>query len=338
MIDPRLDGPRDRDTPMFSCHYSDISKTLNEEKLMMFSSDPRVKRKGYFKLAVEGLPPLNVDEASFAQPRKDHCTNFSSRPDSQGGVKVTKKENREVKIPKFPLPESQRDFWQRGSLKECWEGALKEPPQDMLYVIGEPLFPDIELSPGGGLTRIDGYKNLRGIGTTYVYLSIGVSFSVMHMEDAKFRPLNVLRSGECKLWLVVEPAYEKELERHMRQASPKMAKCSQALRRLSRVISPRRLDEWKIPYSLDYCKPGEAIVTEPGAIHQVLNIGSNYAFAVNILYGSLSTIPQSYKFCQKSCDPNAITATHLQTRQEGSLDEFQANQRDCLPLDKATTV
>jgi hypothetical protein len=208
----------------------------------------------------------------------------------------------------------------------------------MLYVIGDPLFPDIELSPGEGLKRIGG-DQLRGVGTTYIYLCFGVSFSIMHGEDAKFRSMNLLRSGEHKLWLVVEPAYEKELERRMRQEFPRIADCSQAVRHLSRVITPSKLDEWKIPYSLDYCKPGEAIVTEPGAFHQVLNMGANYAIAINILYGSSLTVPKGYKFCEKSCDPHAITAAHLQLREKGRpLTEVQANKRARLSRDKVTAV
>jgi hypothetical protein len=62
----------------------------------------------------------------------------------------------------------------------------------MLYVIGDPLFPDIELSPGEGLKRIDDYKKLRGIGITYVYLSFGVSCLIMYGEDTKFRLINLL--------------------------------------------------------------------------------------------------------------------------------------------------
>jgi hypothetical protein len=61
------------------------------------------------------------------------------------------------------------------------------------------MFPDIELGLREGLKRIDGYKKLRGIGTTYVYLSFKVSCSIMHGEDAKFRSMNLLRSGEHKL-------------------------------------------------------------------------------------------------------------------------------------------
>jgi hypothetical protein len=82
----------------------------------------------------------------------------------------------------------------------------------MLYVIRDPLFLDIELSLGEGLKRIDGYKKLYGIRTKYIYLGFRVSGLIIHREDAKFRLINLLRSGEHKLWLVVEPAYKKELE------------------------------------------------------------------------------------------------------------------------------
>ena len=43
----------------------------------------------------------------------------------------------------------------------------------------------------------------------------------------------------------------------------------------------KRTYQWKIPYSLDYYKPGEATVTEPGAFHQVLTMGANYAIAIS---------------------------------------------------------
>jgi hypothetical protein len=58
-------------------------------------------------------------------------------------------------------------------------------------------------------------------------------------------------------------------------------------------------------------------VTEPGAFHQVLNIRANYAIAINILYVLSPTVPKGYKFCQKSCDPHAITAAYLRLREEG---------------------
>lgn len=326
--------------PTFHCNYEDISGNLNEGKLERFSSDPRVKKKGFFKITVGDLPPLNVREASFVQPGKDHCTNFSCESDSQGFVKLSKEQNREIVFPSFPLPESQKESWSQEELKQFWEATLRKLPQDMSYVIGDPLFPDIELSPGEGLKRIDGYENLSGIGTTYAYLSGGVCFSIMHKEDAEFLSLNLLRSGGHKLWLLVEPAYGEELERHMRQKFPGMATCSQAVRHLIRAILPSKLDEWKIPYSLIYTKPGEGVVTMRGAYHQVLNEGDgNYAIAINLLPGSLPTIPKGYKFCQKTCDPHAITAAHLRLREEGRpLVEVQANKRTCPQRDKVTAV
>jgi hypothetical protein len=212
--------------PIFHCNYKDISENLNKAKLVQFSSNPRVRRKGYFKLAVKGLPPFNVEEAYFNQPGKGHCINFSCQPNSQGCVKVTKEQNQEIKFPGFSLPKSQRESWSQQSLKEFWESTLKNLPQDMLYVIRDPLFPDIKLSPGKGLKRIDGYKKLRGIRTKYVYLGFRVSCSIIYKKNAKFRLINLLQSGEHKLWLVIKPAYKKELELHIRQEFPKIANCS----------------------------------------------------------------------------------------------------------------
>ncbi|PVH72525.1 hypothetical protein DL98DRAFT_520434 [Cadophora sp. DSE1049] len=333
--------PEEENAPTFNFSFLDFARKLNEEKLMGFSSHPRVQEKGYFKLAFRsGLPPLPDPEGGgFKQPGKDHCTNFSYEPHPRGFVKVIKERNQKIVPPSFPLPETQKIFWSREELKQFWESTLKEPPQDMRYVIGDKLVPDIELDPGEGLKRIDGYEKLGGIGTTYSYLSFGVSLSIMHGEDADFRSMNLLRSGAHKLWLIVKPAYREEVERHMRQAFPEMADCSQALRHLSRAISPSKLDEWKIPYSLDYCKPDEAMVTEPEALHQILNMGANYAIAINISYGSSPTVPDGYNFCRRSCDPHAITAAHLRLREEGRpLVEVQANKRTCPPRDKVTAV
>jgi hypothetical protein len=56
--------------PTFRCKYKDISETLNEAKFERFSSDPNVKEKGYFKLVVEDLPPLTMEEASLVNQGK----------------------------------------------------------------------------------------------------------------------------------------------------------------------------------------------------------------------------------------------------------------------------
>jgi hypothetical protein len=62
LLDPQS---KEGSAPIFHCNYKDISGNLNKAKLVQFSFNLRVKRKGYFKLAVKGLPPLNMEEAYF---------------------------------------------------------------------------------------------------------------------------------------------------------------------------------------------------------------------------------------------------------------------------------
>lgn len=325
----------DGTAPTFRCKYKDISQTLNEAKFEKFSSDPNVKEKGYFKLIVQDLPPLTIEEASLSQPGKDHFTNFSCHRDSQGFVVVKKGQKREVLLPSLPFPQSQRS-WSQSELREFWENTLKDPPPTMHYIIGDPLFPDIELSPGKRLERIGG-REIRGVGTTYAYLSPGISFSVCHSKDADLGSMNLLRAGAIKPWLFIKPACNEELERHMRREFPEMGHYSQALRQLSRIIPPSKLDEWGIGYSLGYCAPGELIVTLRGTRHQVGNVGPNYALAINILYSPSPDIPQDYRFCDTSCGPRALTKAHFRFR-EGPLVEVQGNKGARLQPAKLTAV
>ncbi len=333
---PFTTAPPDQLAPKFDCDYEDIVPNLNEAKFKEFSSHRIVKEKGYFKVSVQRLPPLVMQDGLVIQPGKDHCTSFSCQRESRGFVQLTRARNREVTIPSFPLPETSKESWSPIDLKDLWEHILENPPRDMDYVIGEPLFSDIELSPGQELERRGG-RNLPGIGTTYVYLSFGVTCSIMHGEDIELRSINLLRSGAHKSWLVVPPAYAEKLRQKMRQRFPTMVTCSQALRHLSCLITPSQLDEWAIPYSLDYCKPDEAMVTEPGAFHEVINMGPNYAIAINFLYCSLPAIPKDYRFCPKSCGPHPLTAAHFEIQTQRPLAEVQAKKVARPPLKPIAT-
>jgi hypothetical protein len=143
----------------------------------------------------------------------------------------------------FLFPKSQKESWLQRLLKQFWKSTLKNPPQHMIYFIKDPLFLDIKLSLGEGLKRINSYKELCSIRIIYVYLSFRASCLIIYKEDAKFRLINLLRSREHKLWLIVELAYEKELKRRLRQEFPKVTNCSQAVRYLSRVIISSKLNK-----------------------------------------------------------------------------------------------
>jgi len=59
----------------------------------------------------------------------------------------------------------------------------------MPYIIENPFFPDIELGLGQWLKKRD---NLSSINIIYVYLSSGISGSIIYKEDDKFSLINLL--------------------------------------------------------------------------------------------------------------------------------------------------
>ncbi|KXX82632.1 Lysine-specific demethylase 4E [Madurella mycetomatis] len=299
--------PSEHASPLFDCTYQDLH-ILNEELFELYSSHPVVRDRGYFKLQVRGLPPIAVQKV--ARPGKDHATSFCYKPDRLGLVKVDTGKRSKFTSPHLPLPLSAKMDWSLDEQRELWNSSAADPPKgNWPYIIGNPLFDDVELSPGQKL-RSRGRVTLEGINTQYVYFNLtGKTITTMHREDAHVRSENLLRSGQHKFWCFVKPAFSKKLEERMAQEYPEMRRCSQAVRHLSRNIPPARLDEWGIEYTLDYCVPGQAVVTEPGTYHQVLNLGPNYAVAINLEYSSSPDMPPDYRFCDRQCpDKFAISA------------------------------
>lgn len=294
-------------SPLFDCIYQDIH-VLNEDLFETFSRHPIVQARGYFKLQVRDLPSLKVEKVS--RPSKDHATSFCYKIDEFGLVKVDTGKRPKFKQPKLPFPMSSKSTWSQEEQRDLWNNAARNAPKvHMPYIIGNPLFDDVELSPGEKLRR-RGRTVLEGVNTQYVYFNLlGTTITTMHREDAHVRSENLLRSGQNKFWCFVKPSSTAKLEEEMRKAYPEMRDCSQAVRHLSRHIPPEVLDRWGVEYTLDYCVPGQAIVTEPGTYHQVLNLGPNYAIAINLEYNSSPDDPPNYRFCDDDCpDKYAMSA------------------------------
>ncbi|KAL1837353.1 hypothetical protein VTJ49DRAFT_3964 [Mycothermus thermophilus] len=273
-------------SPLFDCTYQDIH-VLNEELFELYSSHPVVRR-----------------------PTRDHATSFCYKVDALGLVKVDTGKRFKFSPPRLPLPVSAKTHWSLDEQRDLWNSSAADPPKgNCPYIIGNPLFDDVELSPGEKLRR-RGRTVLEGINTQYVYFNLtGKTITTMHREDAHVRSENLLRSGQHKFWCFIKPAFSKKLEERMAIEYPEMRRCSQAVRHLSRHIPPAKLDEWGIEYTLDYCVPGQAVVTEPGTYHQVLNLGPNYAIAINLEYQSSPDMPPDYQFCDKNCpDKFAMSA------------------------------
>lgn len=303
--------------PLFNCTYGDVNK-LNEEFFEQCSSHPEVKDRGYFKLQVDDLPPLKVGKMS--RPSKDHATSFVYKKDSRGLIKVDTGKRMRFTTPRLPFQRTKKESWSLDEQRDLWNSSAANPPKGTRpYIIGNPLFDDVELAPGDKLRR-RGRGKLEGINTQYVYFNLtGKTITTMHREDAHVRSENLLRSGENKFWCFIKPSSTARMEEALRALYPGMRDCSQAVRHLSLHIPPARLDEWGVEYTLDYCVPGQAIVTEPGTYHQVLNLGPNYAIAINVEYLSSPDQPIDYQFCDDACpDKFAMTAEDfkLYTEQE----------------------
>ncbi|KAH7628460.1 hypothetical protein B0T09DRAFT_266814 [Sordaria sp. MPI-SDFR-AT-0083] len=298
--------PKDS-APLFDCTYQDVH-VLNEELFEQCSLHPDVQDRGYFKLQVRDLPPLQVGK--MAKPDQTHATSFVYKKDNVGLVKVDTGKRPRMKWPEFPLTPTEKQNWSLREQKHLWNSTAAHPPSGAQpYIIGNPLFDDVELSPGDKLRR-RGQTVLEGINTQYMYFNLKAkTITVMHREDAHVRSENLLRDGENKFWCFVKPSSAAKLEERMRHDFPEMRSCSQAVRHLSRHIPPAKLDEWGVEYTLDYCVPGQAVVTEPGTYHQVLNLGPNYAIAINVEYESSPDDPPNYTYCDEACpDQCAISA------------------------------
>jgi len=304
--------------PLFSCTYGDVN-VLNEEFFEQCSSHPEVKNRGYFKLQVGNLPPLKVGKMS--RPSKDHATSFIYKKDSRGLIKVDTGKRMRFTTPRLPFRRTEKESWSLEEQRDLWNSSAANPPKGTRpYIIGNPLFDDVELAPGEKLRR-RGRGKLEGINTQYVYFNLtGKTITTMHREDAHVRSENLLRSGENKFWCFVKPSSTARMEEALRALYPGMRDCSQAVRHLSLHIPPARLDEWGVEYTLDYCVPGQAIVTEPGTYHQVLNLGPNYAIAINVEYLSSPNEPVNYSFCDDACpDKFAMTAEDFRLYTEEEL-------------------
>ena len=97
----------------------------------------------------------------------------------------------------------------------------------------------------------------------------------MHLEDWNLYSLNYLHAGAWKAWIVVKPYDRARLEERAKSYYAVIYHeyetkhlCSQFLRHLSLWIPPRTLDSWGVGYTRIIQKPGDLVVTAPGAYHQ----------------------------------------------------------------------
>ncbi|KAF1976453.1 hypothetical protein BU23DRAFT_551400, partial [Bimuria novae-zelandiae CBS 107.79] len=139
-----------------------------------------------------------------------------------------------------------------------------------------------------------------------LYISqCGRTPATLHVEDGNLG----------SLWLFIPECEKTNIERRMKELyGPGRVPCLQEIRHYNAIISLALLEEWDITYYLDYCLPGEMIVTRQNTYHQVLNMGPNIAESVNIEFNNTPDMPAGYVWCERgsgllACSPHVITAS-----------------------------
>lgn len=323
--------------PIFHCSYDDLrsdEKPVFEE----ICGNKDAKQHGYAKLNITDLPPLSVDTTLIEKPGERHSTS-GSYTRCGGFVEVKDLGATDIDLPLLPLPETEKKGWTREELVGVVENILQNPSdKPMPYIIGKPLFSDLEISAGARLNRRGG-GNLDGINTPYMYWNVsgGSTITIFHKEDANLCSINVLRTGAPKVLVTIRPGFSQQFEARMRQSfkgAQRVEACDQFVRHLSCAVLPSQLKDWGLEYDLDIFGPGEGFLTLPGTYHMVVNLQNNLAFAINFEDASSPDMPESYKFCNKSrsCGgPHAITRAIWKVREE---DEDRDSPRQKLPSAK----
>ena len=208
---------------------------------------------------------------------------------------------------------------------------IETAPEESPSVLG-----DIE-----SLISIGGRRNfpvLRGINTPMHYVGEKGSFTAHHEEDGGLSSINVLKSGEPKLWFVIDYKWQAEVEKnvadYLREKTPDENICSQVLKHKIYLISPSLLDQWHIPYTIVSQKAGDLFFIRSGTYHAVVNMGRNIAEVIN--YGCVEWNCR-YEPIPCNCDENnkneveqdrTVVVTHKRLKKQ----LYECSEENCNEL------
>jgi jumonji domain-containing protein 2 len=168
-------------------------------------------------------------------------------------------------------------------------------------------------SPHAAGSLVQAQPETHGVHTPSLYFSgaaPGAPFE-LHCEDHWLYSLNFLHRGAPKYWIVVAPHDRTRLERCLRRYIGALwgpqwrggPRCSQFVRHLAVWVPQAALQRWGISYDVVEQRPGELMVTAPGAYHQGWNGGANVAEAVNYGDGASAERAEAYIPCSATCYP-----------------------------------
>jgi hypothetical protein len=211
-----------------------------------------------------------------------------------------------------------------------------QPEDRVRYLIGPPpidnYFANDLLSAGPNLNQ---RPTISGVNTTYWYISEDADTPApIHTEDGCTGSANMLLSGSLKQWLMIHRHSVSKFEQCIRNEFPQSKHCSQFVRHLNIIPSPRWLKERGIQFEIVNQNPGEVFCTLPGpTYHAVHNVGPNVAIAINYEFPNTPEVPPGYSWClpgkgMGKCGEHVITleSFRFQTQEEKGKVNTQRSQ------------
>jgi hypothetical protein len=290
---------------LYTCRVKGLGSNI-VQTIRQVAGEGDVKRCGYAKLTVTDAPAVRWPNTAFLQPGQDQITGQYVSVGSNGTAKIRVATYKKLSFPDLPLPGGERTY-SHAEIRQVFEDVVSSPPRGRLaYCISPPLLKPgqasyIPLVDCGEKLKRRNHGQIPGVNTVYWYWNFdGVSASPMHEEDCGLFSVNCMLSGSAKLWMIIPPSHRELLIQKL-DGIFQMCPCSQCIRHLDRIISPSQLEKWGIPYFLDYCMPGQLIVTMPQAVHQIVNNGPNLAEAINLELPDSPDVLEDYIWCDNRC-------------------------------------
>lgn len=205
--------------------------------------------------------------------------------------------------------------------KAVFEQAVRHPPAgDIPYLVGHASIPQyIPLNPGPSILED---ADLIDLHTEYQHIGAHLSANRIHCEDMTavdktstslsyhgFRSYNEVYFGPgYKLWLLIAMHHTAKFH-DLADASWTSNKCSQRLGHQCLLVAPSRLEKEGIDFRIEVVGRGEAIVTEPGELHAIVNYGACAARSMNYLLPADRLVTGDLTYCS-SCGLTSVYEKH----------------------------
>lgn len=140
-----------------------------------------------------------------------------------------------------------------------------------------------------------------GVNSVYWYVSCNKNtLAPLHREDGNTGSANLLLAGAEKQWLFIHKSSSEKLEGCIREEFLGSRDCAQFVRHLNLILETSWFDKRGIDYEVVHQRLGDVVVTFEGPLyHEVINIGSNFAIAINWEQPGSPDDPVDYKWCQR---------------------------------------